>query len=299
MDPRIRHRCAHLPRRAFTLIEVCAVALAITALAIFILWPRVNHNRGDSRRFVCAANLKGIGTSMKLYANDNYDTWAAPGFDESAIGSIRYTVPVGSGEGTDRSPSRDQPSRSGEGGATELSLTRVYWMLVRSGDVTVNQFICPQGDDEPDPTENLEAYYDFAGNSHISYGFQVPFGPRATRAGEWMNNRVALAADKGPYKNAAVPTPPSGLDLNSAPKEWRPFNSVNHGGEGQNVLFADGHAMFHRTPVIGVDGDNIYTVALDNTDLSSRMMGESPWVRSAHPYLAPGQNASTDSVIFP
>jgi len=298
MNPRNRHRCIQHPRRALTLIEGLAVALALAALAFFILRPS-SSRPGLSRRLVCSANLRGIGTSMKLYANDNYDTWATPGFDESAIGSIRYTVPVGSGKGTDRSPSRAQPSRSGQGGATELSATRVPWMLVRSGEVTVTQFICPASGDEPDPTDHLEAYYDFADISNVSYGFQVPFGPRPTRAGEWMDNRVALAADKGPYKNATVPTPHSGLDLDSAPMDWRPFNSANHGGEGQNVLFADGHVTFAKTPVVGVDGDNIYTVALDNTDLSSRMIGESPWVRSAHPYLAPGQNASTDSVIFP
>ena len=80
---------------------------------------------------------------------------------------------------------------------------------------------------------------------------------------------------------------------------WRPFNSRNHGGEGQNVLYADGHASFERTPTVGVDHDNIYTVALDNSTYAGIVIGESPWKRSAHPFAAAPDASSTDSVIFP
>jgi hypothetical protein len=59
------------------------------------------------------------------------------------------------------------------------------------------------------------------------------------------------------------------------------------------MLFADGHASFQRTPIAGVDEDNIYTIAQDNWNLNSRVEGESPWLRSSPPFC------STDSVIFP
>jgi prepilin-type processing-associated H-X9-DG protein len=220
---------------------------------------------------------------------------------------LRYTVEVGGGKGTRWSPDRTQPSISGPDGTTELSPTRALWMLARSGDVTAKQFVCPSGKDEPASTGRIDSYYDFPLYDNVSYGYQVPFGPEQTRPRDPIDNRMILAADKGPYRDPGVALPPVSLSLGNLSEDWHPFNSNNHGGkskgEGQNVLFVDGHVTFERTPIVGVDQDNIYTVMLDNRRESSRVVGESPWMRSAHPY-APFDDAgqplsSTDSVIFP
>jgi prepilin-type N-terminal cleavage/methylation domain-containing protein/prepilin-type processing-associated H-X9-DG protein len=292
----------HRPH-GFTLIELI-VLLAILgglALLVTILSPR-RRCGGMSTRLVCASNIKGLGTNMKIYANDYNEKWPMVGFDETAE-RVTYVVPVGGGAGTLRSPKRSQPSRSGPGGATELAVTRALWLLVRSGNTTVKQFICPSTGDRYDSTDDIERYYDFTDSSNVSYGYQVPFGPRLTRAHERADNRMALVADKGPYVDRTVPTPPAGLSPRAPSENWRAFNSGNHAGEGQNVLFADGHVRFHRTPAVGIDNDNIFTVALDNTHPASRIAGESPWIRSARPY-APVDSvgkplASTDSVIYP
>ncbi|MCH8150203.1 MAG: hypothetical protein IH987_19865 [Planctomycetes bacterium] len=96
-------------------------------------------------------------------------------------------------------------------------------------------------------------------------------GSRATKT---RDNRLAIAADKGPYVDAAGKPPaadPTLLGSDPAQftvmdsKPWPPFHSPNHGGEGQIELYADGHASFVRTPTVGVDHDHIYTVALDNS----------------------------------
>jgi prepilin-type processing-associated H-X9-DG protein len=290
---------------SFTLIELIFVILILGTFFLVIV-PSLGRARVSTRRDYCAVNLKVIGTSMKVYANDHDGNWPIPAFDESAIGTIRYTVEVGGGKGTRWSPDRTQPSMSGPDGTTELSPTRALWLLVRSGDVTVKQFVCP-GLDEPDPTECIDCYYDFRAYDNISYGYQVPFGPKRTRAREGIDNRMPLVADKGPYVGPDVATPPPSMSPDDSPKDWRPWNSPNHasreGGFGQNVLYADGHVTFERTPIVGIDHDNIYTVMLDNEFPLSRIVGESPWERSAHPY-APFDDAgqplsSTDSVIFP
>lgn len=294
-------------RAGFTLAELLVVLgiLGLLTLAYFAR-PRLTICRELSKRLVCGSNLKGIGTSMKIYANENSEAWPAPPFDESLVGVIDYTLPAGGGGGSVRSPDRFQQSVGGPGGARQLTTTRAMWILVRAGDVTVKQFVCPESGELDDPTPNLNLAYDFAGPQHVSYGYQVPYGPYDTRPREGMDNRMILAADKGPYKAADVPVPDrklpavitSGSTYGLKLGDWARFNSPNH-LDGQNALFADGHVTFHKVPTIGIDGDNIYTVALDNEFEVSRTHGESPWLRSAPPFVAPGAWSSTDSVIFP
>lgn len=319
--------------RAFTLIELLVV-IAIIALLIAILLPSLSRARELSKRLVCSANIKGIGTSCKIYANDNTERWPSPPFSASKIddSGIDYINNSGDTSGLASDPGevghfdeRQRETLADASGATDgssaLSTTRAYWMLVRSGDVTVQQFICPSSGDNPDETEDLELYYDFEGYRNISYGYQVPFGPRDTRPREGADNRMIFAADKGPFyvDDNATDFAEGGvggkpITIDDSPKVWSKYNSFNHGGrgngEGQNCLFADGHASFHRMPAIGIDNDNIYTVidgeAWDETT-NNRSGGLTVW-KAPDPYPYPGQGAfgsgannyaSTDTLIYP
>ncbi len=315
--------------RGFTLIELLVV-IAIIALLISILLPSLSRARELSKRLVCASNTKGLGTSAKIYANDNQEKWMMPAFQGSKIGSggIDYLCnantpgrppnPSDPGEvGNQRQFESTSETASSSQGSTAVSVTRAYWMMVRSGDITVKQYVCPSGGDTEDETEDLDLYYDFSWYGNISYGYQVPFGPRDTQAREGLDNRQVLAADKGPFYLASNPTwqTPEGQDLtiDSSPNDWKPYNSENHGGaangEGQNLLFADGHASFTRTPAAGIDSDNVYTLMTNEWGLSmaNRIHGETPH-EAAVPNPYPGQDAlgtgagdyaSTDSLIYP
>ena len=110
-----------------------------------------------------------------------------------------------------------------------------------------------------------------------------------------------LAADKGPFSRAletgaADPGTPT-ADMNSPSYDWTPWNSLNHGGEGQNVLLADGSASWMFTPLAGTSQDNIYTRWSDPTGGGA----QSPQVRvqGTPPTSNETPFSDTDSLIYP
>ncbi len=77
----------------------------------------------------------------------------------------------------------------------------------------------------------------------------------------------------GPRFDPNVPTSWLPIMSDAPPLDPGLGNSANHGGEGQNVLFLDGHMTFCKTRNVGVNGDDIYlnragrqAAGLDATD---------------------------------
>jgi prepilin-type N-terminal cleavage/methylation domain-containing protein len=316
-------------RKAFTLIELLVV-VAIIALLISILLPSLSRAREITKRAVCASNIRGIGQGMKVYSNDNYDSYPCSPFQEATSTSanatsitflrqmgINMTVQYGSAGYTTSTAAH--PSRS-------------MFMLVIDGTCTAKQFMCPSSGDSEDDLRNKTGTtevasqpginrYDFKGWPYLSYGMQLPYGNKG-RPTENLDSRMVVMADKGPFSQADatasdghVPDKPSdkpaspggAITITGATTDdtilkldtdkWRPYNSRNHSQEGQNALYQDGHATFEKKPIIGVNFDNIYTgqgVASGGVSylLKDSLLGYAP-----NNLFGPLTN--TDSIIVP
>ncbi len=104
----------------------------------------------------------------------------------------------------------------------------------------------------------------------------------------------------------------------ATPELIKPLNSPNHGGrgdgDGQNVARGDGSVEFARTPLAGVDSDNIYSIASpEGTKPSFEAqfwIGDYPGLGTANKVCPgwhaiedftpdAGSNSSTDTVVWP
>ncbi len=293
-------KCPSTPRRALTLPEVLVVLGVVILLAVIVVILLRTDRRPRNPGTWCAANLSGMGKGFYTYATENSDEWPiaahAPA-EADEVGRVKYAPGM---IGTHRGDGRDPKSGETTEKDTEMSTTRNLWCLVRTGGTSPRSFICPSANDQPNNEDNPADYWDFRSWQEVSYGYQVPYGKHGRPTTE-CDPRMALAADKGPYGaalEAGRPSPgPPNLTANASPDDWMPWNSPNHGGEGQMVLFADSHAEWLPKPTVGVKNDNIYTrwSAADGGGDASDL----PRVQGTPPTGLETPWSDTDSLIYP
>ncbi|MCH7870188.1 MAG: prepilin-type N-terminal cleavage/methylation domain-containing protein [Planctomycetes bacterium] len=306
-------------KRAFTLIELLVV-IAIIALLISILLPSLSRARELAKRAVCSANLRGIGQSQHIYSNDNLEWFPIDWYAEEDQNNQPPTSKI-TFVGNMSLNMEDAFDPDGEP-PTETHPSRSMFLIIIQGSSTPKQFICPSSGDQEDDLRNRTGNnevaaqpginrFDFRGYPFVSYGYQLPFG-RFARPWQNLDVRMAIMADKGPYFIAGtintsegttrdtvsgVPAPGFGGNpariLRVSNDEWRPYNSRNHNGEGQNVLFLDDHVNFYKKPLAGVNSDNIYTLQGANYRFRTTLLGRLPSIPNAAPLT------NTDTVIIP
>jgi len=230
------------------LLVVCGIIVLLASIVI----PTRQRLRQTSGRVRCASNLKQIGMAMLLYAVDNQGryprTTYIPGAPVCWGTEAAATDPFGTP------------------GPSPNDVTSAMFLLVRTQDISPSAFTCEMTDATPDPlagggAQQRSNFTDV--NKHLSYSFQNPYPAGDMPAWWWTKedarSTFAYASDKNPGTEGGDDDVLGPTTRTTRAAEQRRANTNNNGGEGQNVLYSDGHVEFNQTPFCGTNDDNIFT----------------------------------------
>jgi len=243
-------------RRGATLVDLLVVAGLIPLFSVAFLACAQQRGEG-SNRVRCASNLRQIGQAILLYANENRGVYPRTTF----VGGEVVRPVWGTG-----APAT-QPFD--ENGPHPNDVTAALFLLLRTQEITPEVFTCPAANQDR---------WDFGGGSntalkwsnwegadgikrHLSYSYQNPYPDKAAeKSGFKLNTSLtaefAVASDMNPgvVNGCNVLT----VTTTASTSVMKTANSRNHDGDGQNVLYGDGHVEFQQNPFCGVNRDNIF-----------------------------------------
>lgn len=226
---------------AFTLIEVLVV-VAIIALLISILLPSLNAAREQAKRAVCANNIRQMNMACMQYAQDYRDGFYMYNRDPAAYGngtdSLLHIFPKYlKSHKAALCPSTKNIIRDGPGDRAKPG--------GRYGGTGLSNF-------EADLDENAaDAFDSDGGHSYEVWGFYD--GVRRYPDGKLIDgSKTIIAAGVTPiphviksHKTVARPFDTILLiDADDAGKTNAPDQYGNHGKDGINIGFLDGHTTF-------------------------------------------------------
>jgi prepilin-type N-terminal cleavage/methylation domain-containing protein/prepilin-type processing-associated H-X9-DG protein len=254
-------------RNGFTLIEILVV-IGIIAILMGILLPSLEHVRHNGYMVKCAANLQQIGEGLRIYTNENHGQYPRTVFTADA--------PLVKGTGG------AAPDPFGAGGPSANDQTSPLFLLLRTQKLPTSTMICPYNDVNVYTPEvaNVNTRSNFTNYvANLGYSYANPYPSTAAskkdyRLTDRLSSQFAIMADLNPG--------PKGYEGNlnsvtpqSASSEQEEINSKNHEGDGQNVLYADGHVAWCNTVFVGMNGDNIYTTQDGQIEASPATTGDS------------------------
>ncbi len=251
-------------RQGFTLVELLVV-IGIIALLISILLPALNSARERAQRIKCGSNLRQIGVSLNLYNTDNR-TFPRTAYFNGGQKTEVYTGAYQASPFTGASTASTAYTAGTTTSVGSNDVTAAYFLMCRTVDLSVGNFICPSSTETPDALQdstgaasNIQSRSNFKDDTVNSYSFYNPY-PSSTDVKQGLKwpaqTASAIAADKNPGAAGATAEP----TITGATSAQKLANSRNHNGDGQEVLYQDGHVDWNTTVYCGSNKDNIYTL---------------------------------------
>jgi prepilin-type N-terminal cleavage/methylation domain-containing protein/prepilin-type processing-associated H-X9-DG protein len=231
----------------FTLIELLVV-IAVIAVLMAILMPALSKARNQARRVTCANNVKQLGTSLHIYANDydgklplnNGGNW----FWDIAYSTTDYMLKSGATRDTFYCPC--DLSKNGD--------MAIVWQFTNVPAPTYGA----RPDDVVEPTTNRDGYYRVTSYFWLmdtkNGRTEKPLGVPNPDKWKWPRS---LTSVKNPSGTELVcdATLSTGTDPETASFTevrgglyglWQLFDRTNHvtgagKPDGANIVFVDGH----------------------------------------------------------
>lgn len=250
-------------RPGFSLLELLTV-IGIIGLLLGILLPAVEKVRHKGYLVACESNLRSIGQALLTYASEHRGQFPRTRY----VPGSPIVWGTGAASNDSFGPTGPQPN----------DVTAAFYLLIREQKLTPSVFVCPYNDVfqyTPEPASPA-THANFSDTTlYLGYSFADPYPSDAVRkAGYTWDSTLGadfpLAADKNP----GVDVHGSNVASKDLATDAEEGSSLNHEKDGQNVLYADGHVAWQKSPLCGLNGDNIFANGNGRLDESPLNKGD-------------------------
>ena len=271
-----------MKRKGFTLVELLVV-IAIIALLMAILVPALAKAKALAYRMLCGANLAGIGKAMSLYSQDFDGDFPVAGGPQATWSTLGGVSNIGWILNWPEEKTFGTPPDN------KATITSCFYLMVRYGQAQPKQFVC-KGDEATvfklslfsvPPRGGMFETWDFGDGPQVwageccSYSYHLPFSFPDPRPGPQQGDPITfmirerspenspVCADRSPFLDKHLTGTEPGIE----------DNAYAHNGDGQNVLYKDGHVSFEETLFVGIGEDNIWCY-WDGADEPPQFIGD-------------------------
>jgi prepilin-type processing-associated H-X9-DG protein len=259
------------------------VVIGIIALLISILLPALNRARETANRVKCSANLNQIGKALLLYSNEWKGAYPrtlySPVATQTASQFTSATLDVST-----TATYTAQNMVTGWPAAGYNNVPSALYLLLQTEDITSAVFVCPSSNATADTYNSGAVTAPQSAQNHanwssvqqnLSYSYADPY-PSSAAVGTGykltssMDPSFAVCSDINPGVTSTNNADDVlAVNTSSSGQGNRLGNSNNHGKDGQNVLFGDGHVEFEQNCCCGILRDNIFCCNNEQTGLSN------------------------------